>query len=173
MPVKDFMNTLYPISITEPNWEYVSKAFAECFKSNIDSGIINNRMKKDIGTYIGVLGLNNDPLTDLRLSAKSTLGHVSVGFAFRVDFEIMRFIASTSIHNTIQTIEDQYFIISTGSLDQWLNACFEASQVHQDFELRLLFNKIIIYFDNIRLKQIVNNFEKVPLKDKTFVLKRT
>jgi hypothetical protein len=84
----------------------------------------------------------------------------------------MTFLAASALSTTIEQIEDQYFIIATGSLDLWLNAAREACELYQDKELRLLFNKVIIYFDNIGLKQIVNNYEKVSTSDGTFTLNR-
>ena len=167
------MNNLYPIAITLPNWDYVKMAFAENLNQNIDAGINTAKMKKDIGAYLGVLGMTNDPLKDLRLAAKRSLGHVHLTFAMNVELDIMKFLVDSKITTSLEaTNNDSYFMICTGSLDTWIEAAYDASQERQEYELRYLFNKIIIYFDNIGLKQIMNNYDKKPLKDKTFSLKR-
>ena len=75
---------LFPISVTQPDWDYLKKAIADGLNINIDSGIINNRMKKDLGAFLGTLGLTNNPMTDMRRGACRTLKHVSVGFAMTV-----------------------------------------------------------------------------------------
>ncbi len=130
-------------------------------------------MSKDIGTFVGVLGLNNDPMTDMRSASLRTLRHISVGFAMLVDFNIMKFMSDSTIHTTVEKRGDEYFIIASGTLYDWLVAAEEACKATQELELRTLFNKIIIYFDNIKLKQVVNIFEKKTLRDSTFTLKRT
>lgn len=164
---------LYPIAVTQPDWDYLKKAIAEGLNMNVDSGIINNRMKKDLGSFLGTLGLSNDPMTDMRKVSSRTLKHVSVSFAMIVEVDIMQFMADSNIHITIERLPtNNYFIITTGTLFDWLAAAEEACNEYQEYELRTLFNKIIVYFDNIGLKQVVNNFTKVSLKDKSFTLKR-
>ena len=164
---------LFPISVTQPDWDYLKKAIADGLNINIDSGIINNRMKKDLGAFLCTLGLTNNPMTDMRRGACRTLKHVSVGFAMTVGVDNMKFMADSDIHTTIERLPDaDYFIIATGTLNEWLVCAEEACRDYQDIDLRIMFNKIIIYFDNIGLKQVVNNFKKVSLEDSSFTLKR-
>lgn len=163
---------LYPISVTQPDWDYLKKALADGMHMNVDSGIIHNRMQKDLGTFVGVLGLSNDPMTDLRSASMRTLRHVSVGFAMLVDFKIMKFMSDSTIHTTIEQQGNEYFIVATGTLKDWLVAAEEACKEDQYLDLRIMFNKIIVYFDNINLKQAVNAYTKVKLQDNTFSLKR-
>lgn len=166
------MHILYPISASQPNWDYLKQAFAEGLNINIDSGITTNRLKKDLSAFIGTLGMNNEPLKDSRSASARTLKHVSFGFAMITDFDTMKFVIDSKIACSLERCSDDrtYFILATGSLNDWVDACFEACSIHSPEGLRLMFNKIVMFFEVIKLKGLMNNFQKKKLSDGTFAL---
>lgn len=158
------MNNIYPLGVTTPDWVFLKQMFADLTGFNV-------RCPEDLTNYIGLMRMDNAPTTASWSANIAEMTHVSATFGFSVDSVIMESIVSFKLNIRMTQLGDgKYLIIASGSLDVWLQACLAACKYHQRRDLRELFNKVIIYFDNIGLAQVLKRFKKKPAKDGTFIL---
>lgn len=69
--------------------------------------------------------------------------------------------------DNINTSDCKYFVIASGNLQEWLDACYKFSNNNFSFNLRYVFDCIALYFEQ-RFKII--KFKKQTLSDNTFTI---
>lgn len=124
--------------------------------------------------YIGLLmfalkGNDNSLVQMLRQGDPRIIKHLFFSFAAyhdEVDF------APLILENSdLDVCSREKVCIVSGSLDKWRQAILEFCQSQYDFEIRFLFNCMLLHFEHTGLQEIWNNYGKQRLKDQTLVLK--
>lgn len=112
--------------------------------------------------------LQKDVLATIR-DSRSLLGHLSFGFLVSAEVDVFCQIGQRT--KLIVTSSPRDIAIVTGSLADWRGATLEFLwNTECDFAVRLLFDKIILYFEHIGLGDIWFGYRKQSLKDQTFLL---
>jgi hypothetical protein len=142
------------------------------------------RPTKDLDSHIGILSdsarflaslskfqhpeLTKDVLAAIR-DSRSILNHLSYTFLVSAEKEVFCQIGQRT--KLTVTSQDDIAIIS-GTLAEWKSASLEFLLYTEcDFNIRLLFDKIILLFEHAGLGDLWFGYNKESLKDKTFILK--
>lgn len=111
--------------------------------------------------------LHKDVLAAIR-DSRSLLGHLSYSFLVAADCEIICEIAQRNV-GLIVTSKNEVAIMS-GSLTDWRAASLEFCISESDFNIRLLFDKVVLHFEHIGLGDLWHGWRKKSMPDQTFLL---
>jgi hypothetical protein len=148
-------------------------ATGHCPNRGVDS---SPRTFSDYGKFIAILAefqdrRANQPLTVLR-DAGSLLHHLSYSFGVYADTEtIFQIKERTDLHIvSTESLDGERIVLVSGTLREWRDATIECCQERQPFNLRLLFDKVVLLFDKFGLGELWDTLRKRPLADHTFLL---
>lgn len=113
---------------------------------------------------------DSDAVASLR-EARSILEHLSFGFLVACDREtIFELMQCTNLQvSTNSAITGDSVAIVTGTLAEWRDAIIELS-ADNTYCMRLLLDKIFVYFERQGLGELWADYKKQTLKDQTILL---
>jgi len=100
------------------------------------------------------------------------LNHLSYSFAVYADDETLKQVMErTDLKVTMtESVDRERIAIVSGSLKNWYCATLTACQERQPFNLRLLFDKAMVFFESIGFGELWHDCRKRTLPDRTFLL---
>lgn len=163
---------------TQPviNWTEFVKA-AKLVLGYDPSNIEATRPLSDFAKFLAILGKfkdqdKSDSLENLR-AADSILNHLQFGFLVACTqsclFELMQ--SSTLSVTTSAEAEKGTLALVSGTLKQWRDVTIELDE-NASSDVRLLVDKVLVYFERLGLYELWSNYRKKPLQDSTFLLER-
>lgn len=117
-----------------------------------------------------VHGLGVHPQQILRRGDSAIFKHLMFSFAAYHDEENL--LQPILVNSELDAIGKDGAVVITGSLDKWSAAVHEFCTVEHTFNIRLIFNKVLLHFEQAGLEEIWNDYAKQRLEDKTFILRR-
>jgi len=114
-----------------------------------------------------------DPLQALR-EAVHELNHLWYSFLVLGDLELIAEISGRSDLKvaSFRVLDESRLAIVSGSLSEWYVATLEFCSEKATFNLRHLFDQILLQFDKFGLSEVWHEKRRRGLKDKTFLLEQ-
>jgi len=174
---KDNMKyNITPLATTTPHWETLIQYCNEYLGYSPTRGLDKNNLDMETpSSYLACLDLSNEPLKALSQGVFSKIfKHVSCSFIGLVSNRILQEIqkhADLEISLKYSDQEEAYVAIFTGDMRQWYMACVSLCQNAVNKDARLLFNIVLIYFEKAGYRGLWANYNKIYLKDESFILK--
>lgn len=91
-------------------------------------------------------------------------------YSFLVAIERDQFFAMSSLGLSVTAAPNADAAVVSGSMREWFHAVRDALRETTDGRLRLLFGKLLLWFERQSLGEVWGNFYKNRLKDGTFIL---
>lgn len=114
------------------------------------------------------------PVKEILRDSASLCAHLSFTFAFggsrEVIFKSME--RSGLKHTVADGLTGMQLAIVSGNLQEWKTSTLECCTQDGDFELRLLYDKVLLIFEKLGFKELWHDVRKQAHKDKTFYLER-
>lgn len=160
------------LSTPRVNLEAFGKAFEQAIGvapfRNVDS---HSRKFSDDAKFIAALAEPVDPLVALRDSVHE-LNHLFYSFMVLSDLEVISEITAKSPLKaaTYKVLDNSRLSIVSGSLSDWYLATLEFLSERSSFNLRHLFDSVLLAFDKLGLAEVWYEKRRRSLKDKTFLL---
>lgn len=165
---------ILPIIVPAINWPDFAKAAASTIGYN-PTNVNTSRPLSDYAKFLAACSLfkdrsQTDTIKSIRNSS-SSLRHLVFGFLVLADretlFELMQ--CSDLQVSTTAAQSGEVAAIVTGNLLQWQTAIIDLSESNT-YGMRLLLDKIFLYFEKVGLGELWADYRKVPLKDNTLKL---
>lgn len=165
---------ILPIIAPAVNWPEFAKA-AEMVIGYNPTAVNTTRQISESARFLAAAAhfkdrKSADTIKSIR-EAGSILRHLQYGFLVAADretlFELMQ--CSDLQVSTTATQAGDVAAIVTGDLFEWRTAIIELSESNT-FGMRLLLDKIFLYFEKIGLAELWADYRKVPLPDNTLKL---
>ena len=173
MAAPDVIPIVLPSISLTPFLKIATDATGHCPNRGIDS---SPREFSDAAKFIAVLAefqdrRANQPLAALR-SAGSLLNHLHYAFGVYADSEtIFQIKERTDLSITAtETVDGERIALVSGTLKQWRDATIECCDERQPFNLRVLFDKVVLIFEKFGLGELWDTLRKRQLPDHTFLL---
>jgi len=130
----------------------------------------HSRKFSDAARFIAAMAEPTNPLTALR-DAVHELHHLSYSFMVLSDLEVISQISGKS-DLKVASYESRLGRLSivSGSLSDWYVATLEFCSEKASFEVRHLFDLVLIQFDKLGLAEVWHEKRRRVLKDQTFLL---
>lgn len=114
----------------------------------------------------------NRPVGETISDSASICSHLNYSMLFVADREtIFKSMERSGLQHTVADgLTGAQLAFVSGSLQQWKTATLECCNDTASYNLRLLFDKVMLMFESIGLKLVWNNIRKKSMKDKTFIL---
>lgn len=169
---------LIPFMTPSINWGSFLKGASDATGRSIVRGVdASPRELSDPAKFLAVLSAfqdgNEKPLDAIRNSA-SIQAALHYGFLVYADEEtVFQIMERTELMVTSTScLDGERICVVTGNLKQWVQATKECCAEHQPFNLRLLFDKVILLFDRFGLGELWHDTRRRTLPDKTFLLEQ-
>lgn len=164
-----------PIVIPQLNWDYFLLKCRNMLGKNVSDSIDSGLVKKDVLGFLVSLAEAKDckaPVITITNNPGHILQHTSYSFLAEVTHEVMLQIAEINqiYYLIIPTGKHVQLCLMSGTLEQWYGAVLNSCSDLVSQEIRLLFDKILIFFEQMGLGAIWLRHKKVTLPDKTFKL---
>ena len=168
------MDSVYPLSFTQPNWDSFIKVCQEVLGYSPTRGLDAEGIKVDSpSSFLGCLDLENQPKFSLRTGRyrNNTFRHVHAGFIVIGQEEwVTEFACCTSLDISHKPNHKKCIIILSGTMEQWYDAIITCSSRLRSKEIRETINIIQKYFERGGFNELWSKHEKLYLADETFVL---
>ena len=171
------MYDVYPIARTQVDWNLFIKLGLQAFKVSPTRGLDDYGISIESPVaYLACLNFENNPLQQLRngfLEGPTfkhfyfsflTIGESFIFTQFEGEFEIF-------LKRIPNNFKQEYVAIMTASIQTWINVSIRFCKSFRMFENRAIINRIVNHLENMGFKELWNDYEKVTLDDKTFILK--
>lgn len=167
---------VYPLACTKVHWPTLIEIVQSELGVSPTRGLdFLNLDLEDTASYLACLKLDNKPLESLQETGPH-FSHFSISFITILTIEecekIWELHENITIYRRFTNSKDKRIIILTGNMNEWKIAiekyCIEKSEKI----LRELLNKILYILESSLFRYSFNNYTKVSLYDKTFILKR-
>lgn len=160
---------IIPLSHTTYNEQAVIKIAKEVLDKNISSSLEGHiRPLVLLSKFFN----GEDELKGVR-EAGALLKHVSYGFMI-IDTQdtISKLITESSVNFKISDTRrvDMQAVLVTGTLEQWRESLINCLSPSTTYEVRLIMNEIMAYFDTLGLHHIFAYYRRRKLTDTTYVL---
>ena len=160
-----------PIARTAVDWQQFLIAAKELLGRSLTAELDARNMRTDdLAAYIASLGeLESEgasPASILRAPGY-LLGHVSYSFLVVTDRKLLYIVAATS---DLRIVGTERCAVISGSLEVWRSAIINGCTGRESMDLRLLYDKCLLYFERDGLGQLWSNYQKVSEPDRTFRL---
>lgn len=132
----------------------------------------------DAAKFVVVLSSFQDRQTSSATAALrgsiDLLNHLSYSFAVYADDETVKQVMErTDLKVTMtEAVDRERIAIVSGNLKQWYCATLTCCTDRQPFNLRLLFDKAVMFFETIGLGELWHDCRKKTLPDRTFLLEQ-
>ena len=112
-----------------------------------------------------------DALTALRGSL-DLLKHLQFVFTVYADEEtILQIMERTELEVTMtEAVDNERIAVVSGNLRQWYAATLTCCQERQPYNLRILFDKFVVFYERLGLAELWSTTRKRTLPDRTFLL---
>jgi hypothetical protein len=112
-----------------------------------------------------------DALTALRDSL-DLLAHLHFAFLVYADDETVKQVMErTDLKITMtNSVDGERIAIASGNLKQWYTATLTCCTERQPYNLRVLFDKVVLFFEKAGLAELWHGSKKRALPDRTFLL---
>lgn len=171
------MTNIIPIIIPHVNMNALFSGAATLLGHSITRGIDNaNSLHNDDAKIISAIAefSNNEELglREALREADHELFFLYYGFLVQTDgFTIATVREWTRLDITsVQTPDGSIAAIVAGNLAEWKRATRECCSEKATFQVRLLFDKALLYFESIGLGDVWFEYRRRGLPDKTFLI---
>lgn len=136
----------------------------------------NPRPLSDAAKFVVVLSSFQDRTISNAISALhgslDLLNHLSYSFAVYADDETMKQVMERTDLKVAMTeaVNKERIAVVSGSLKAWYCATLTCCQERQPYNLRLLFDKAVMFFEGNGLAELWHDTRKRTLPDRTFLL---
>lgn len=160
------------LSTPKVNLDAFAKAYEGAIGVSPFRGVDSHTRKfSDPARFIAALAEPTDPLTALR-DAMHELNHLAYSFMVLSDLEVISEISGKS-NLKVASFECRAgtkLSVVSGSLSDWYTATLEFCSEKASFNLRHLFDGVLLQFDKLGLAEIWHEKRRRGLKDSTFLL---
>lgn len=159
-----------PLGITQIDWSSYIDFFRVTGKSpthNLDA----HYMKPDnLGSFLASLREARDPRHVLRNDPFVT-DHVFASFMILCSYDVLANASMWDLHTLFYEAKRDVILITSGSLSQWRKTIYFVCQPDSSYEIRIIMNKCLLYFERASLGEIFSNYKRDTIQDGTFILK--
>ena len=165
---------IHLLSITQADWLTFIKVCQDVLGYSPSRGLDACKLDPaNPASYLASLNMKNTPLESLR-EDRQILEHFMASFLCILDDEVIKAIAT---HTRLRMIEKvarkESAVILSGTMAEWLDAVIAGSKEDTDFDFRWVMNAIMVHLERAGFKEILHNWDKHFLQDKTFKLRHS
>lgn len=137
-----------------------------------------SRSLSDYEKFISAISCFHDdanikrPVSEVVADSASICSHLNFSMLFAADREtIFKSMERSGLAHTVaDNLTGAQLAIVSGTLQQWKTATLECCTQDASYNLRLLYDKVLVIFESNGLKLVWNNIRKKSMKDQTFYL---
>jgi hypothetical protein len=166
-----------PLAITQVEWREYIKFVEKVLGFNPAKGLSSTVIKLESpAAYLATLDFENRPLEQLRngVLLNNTFDHLQVSFIAEFDSDTITELLQTlpRLDYIIKKGRKTFLVIISAKMSVWYQAVINGLQEHRSYEIRKIFQIILIWFDNLGFKDIWSTHQRRILDDGTFILQR-
>ena len=165
---------VYPLSITQPNWEIFIKVSQDVLGYSPTRGLDADGLNpKSPCAFVASLDFNNKPKLNLRTSAykNNLLAHMHVSFIIIAHEDIIEdFAMYTNLKIIIKRNHKKHIIVLTGSMQDWYDAIIKCCAHIVHSEVRGSMNIIHQHLEKGGFHELWSRYTKVYMPDETYTL---
>ena len=171
------MYDIKPLAYTAVNWQVLHEMCQSTLGFSPTRGLDATGFDAETcSAYLACLDFENQPLANLREGHynNNTFTHVSFSFITAIPTSlIVEIRLLTNLKTFAKQRKDLWLTIITGDMSEWRESIIKGCSQMRDFELRILFNQCLIFFNNAGFKEIWHDYDRIELQDKSFWLRRS
>lgn len=163
-----------PLAITNVDWatyiDFIKESLGYSPVKGLDTLGLDIKFPQ---AFLATLDFSDDPLNYLRTRQRHPgFYHVCVAFIALLDKDILYHLyKETEIKISAHDAHRDQVCILSESMSEWYEIIYMGCLSDKPFEVRLVLNRILLLFERMGFHDIWGGFEKIYLKDKTFILK--
>lgn len=167
----------FPLVQSDINWKQLFLFMKEVLEVDIlQDKTVSERFPTFIYNIDGILNEDfdeKDPAKILECGLKS-IRHLSFAFLFSSTNQLFcKDLLDNGISANLTTFGEkngQFFYIISGTLSDWRSWIGNCCGEYISYELRLLLNNILLYFDFLFIGRLWSEYQRLQLDDGTFIL---